>query len=68
MKLLALLKLALSNEPFFVLRAQDKTAILVLDKWVSENVARLGPDHPKILSARTKIYEFSRWQVTKLPD
>lgn len=56
------------NEPVFVLRAQDLTAPLAIQKWVDANELRLGSLHPKIIEAKTRIIEMQRWPNRKLPD
>lgn len=56
------------DEPIFVLRAQDKTACDVVQKWIDINAGRLGFSHPKILTAVKTRNEMADWQPQKLPD
>lgn len=59
---------AADNEPLFVLRAQDRTADLVVQKWIDLNVSRLGFQHPKILEAIKLRDAMAEWPSRKLPD
>ena len=55
------------GEPFFVLRAQDKFASILVRTWAE--IARvIGADYMKVQSAELTASEMEDWTPRKLPD
>ena len=42
---------AAEDEPLFVIRAQDASAVRMVQYWIDMNIGRLGSYHPKITDA-----------------
>lgn len=64
----ACLQKAGNDEPIFVLRAQDITAVDAIQAWIDANVKRLGFTHPKLIEACNIRNEMEAWPNRKLPD
>lgn len=59
------------DEPIFVLRAQDRTSIHTIQKWMEGARETLTPEH--VTEVRNCIDEFAHWQAVnpsrvKAPD
>ncbi len=62
-----LMKLAFSEEPFFVLRGQDSCAVPIMQIWAAAaDVAGAPPE--KITGALVHAGIMARWPVKKHPD
>lgn len=61
------------DEPIFVLRAKDLLAPTIVEAWIKEAQASLGPVHPKLIEARMTAARMIEWQAdpkngAKWPD
>lgn len=56
------------GEPFWVARAQDDSADVMVDNWCDWHEARLGSEHPKIVGGRKIAEEMRAWPSRKDPD
>lgn len=57
-----------ATEPVFVLRAQDKSATEVVQRWLYLQAERLGWNHPKVTSAEAVVQAMAEWPVKRHAD
>jgi hypothetical protein len=56
------------NEPVFVLRAQDKSAPEIVQRWIYVQAERLGWNAPKVTSAEAVVQAMAAWPNRKHAD
>jgi hypothetical protein len=56
------------DEPVFLLRAQDRTALATLAFWIEANEALPDRDPKAIALAKKHLLRFSDWPVRKTAD
>jgi hypothetical protein len=56
------------DEPVFVLRAQDKSAVSTVQGWIYTNAERLGWNAPKITGAEAVVQAMGAWPTKKHAD
>jgi hypothetical protein len=56
------------DEPVFVLRAQDKSATGIVQRWIYVQAERLGWNHPKVTSAEAVVQAMGAWPTKKHAD
>jgi hypothetical protein len=62
-----IVKIAGSDEPVFILRAQDKLAAELVRDW-AERAERAGSPHAKVIDALACADAMDAWPVKKVPD
>jgi hypothetical protein len=62
------LKTMPGDEPVFVLRAQDKSAVATVQAWIYKAAERLGWNHEKIRGAEEVVSAMNAWPVKKHAD
>lgn len=58
---------AADDEPLFILRAQDRTAPILVRQW-AKMLRERDPKNPKIKEAEALADSMVRWPTRKLPD